>query len=338
MNGGKNLEAGIIIAMNALPWLLLCLISVTLPALGSEPVRVPGQVPQTLPDGVSLAAVITDTRLPEISGLTASRRHPGVFWMHNDSHDAQVLYAVDGEGHVRASLELPVANIDWEDIASYERDGRAFLLVADTGDNGGLRQELVVHEVEEPQTLTDARAELVRSIRFRWPDGPRDCEALTVDMATQSIWLVSKKRKPPELFRLPLFPDAPDQVQVAEKQGELTGIVQPTAQYLKDNPVYGKYRSQITAADISADGQWFAVMSYLHVYLWPRHAAGWAAALAVDPQRLELPWMAQAEAMGFDPADQVLWISSEHLPAPLIRMDLEALTQAPVATTDAVHP
>ena len=135
-----------------------------------------------------------------------------------------------------------------------------------------------------------------------------------------------------------MFPDAPDQVQVAEKQGELAGIVQPTAQYLQDNPVYGKYRSQITAADISADGQWFAVMSYLHGYLWPRHAAGWATAVMQAPQRLELPWMAQAEAMGFDPAGKVLWISSEHLPAPLIRMDLEALVHAPVATTDAMQP
>lgn len=306
-------------------WLIPCCLGVLL-AAPPMPVAGAGRDPATtvgsLPEGASLAAVITDARLPEISGLAVSRRHPGIVWMHNDSHDANALYAVDREGSVRASLQLPVPNIDWEDIASYERDGRAYLLVADTGDNGGLRQELVLHEVEEPAELVDAKVRQVRSIHFRWPDGARDCEALAVDAAAGSIWLVSKKRVPPELFELPLLPADPERLQLAQKRGELAGILQPDAAYLKENPVYGRYRSQITAADISADGAWFAVMSYLHIYLWPRHADGWGAALAASPQRLELPWMAQAEAMGFDASAHRLWISSEHLPAPLVRYEL----------------
>ncbi|MEK9751464.1 MAG: hypothetical protein VW236_07935 [Flavobacteriaceae bacterium] len=36
-----------------------------------------------------------DTRLKEISGLVVSRKNPGVFWVHNDSGDAPVLYALD---------------------------------------------------------------------------------------------------------------------------------------------------------------------------------------------------------------------------------------------------
>ncbi len=287
-----------------------------------EPARAPSRPLQRLPEGVSLAAVITDARLAEISGLAVSRRHPGIVWMHNDSHDANALYAVDAGGEVRATLQLPVPNVDWEDIASYERDGKAFLLVADTGDNGGRRSELVLHELEEPEVLADARLTGVRSIRFRWPDGARDCEAVAVDVEDGSIWLVSKKRVPPELFRLSLIPADPAAVQVAEKRGELAGIVQPTPADLAHSPVYGKYRSQITAADISADGHWFAVMSYLHVYLWPRQRQGWAAALATAPTRIDLPWMAQAEAMAFDASGRSLWISSEHLPAPLIRLDL----------------
>lgn len=302
--------------------LLLLLFCPVLPALGSGPVQTPETTLHSLPEGASLAAVITDSRLSEISGLAVSRRHPGIVWMHNDSHDANALHAVDGKGTVRASLQLPVPNIDWEDIASYERDGRAYLLVADTGDNGGLRQELVLHELEEPAELVDAEVRQVRSIRFRWPDGARDCEALAVDTSDGSIWLVSKKRVPPELFELPLLPADPERLQLAQKRGELDGILQPDAAYLKENPVYGRYRSQITAADISADGAWFAVMSYLHIYLWPRHADGWGAALADSPERLELPWMAQAEAMGFDASAHRLWISSEHLPTPLVRYEL----------------
>lgn len=274
--------------------------------------------PAELPEGARLSALLTDVRLAEISGLAVSRRHPGIVWVHNDSGASSALFAVDAHGRVRARLDLPVPNVDWEDLASFERDGRAFLLVADTGDNGGLRRELALHLVEEPEALEDGRTEAVRTIRFRWPDGPRDCEAVAVDAGEGAVYLVSKKRVPPELFRLPLFPDDAEAVQVAEPLGTLAGILQPSAEERENSPVYGKYRGQITAADIRTDGDLFAVMSYRYLYLWPRHAEGWAQALRQPPRRLDLPWMAQAEGMGFDAQDDALWISSERLPAPLI--------------------
>jgi hypothetical protein len=283
-----------------------------------------------LPEGATLSGLVTDPRLAEISGLAVSRRHPGIVWMHNDSHEPNVLYAVDGHGSVRAALELPVANVDWEDMASFEQGARAWLLLADTGDNGGVRRELALHLVEEPDALEDARAETVRTIRFRWPDGPRDCEAVAVDAAEGAIYLVSKKRVPPDLFRLPLFPENADEMQVAESLGILAGIVQPTAEDRARNPVYGRYRGQITAADIRTDGSAFAAMSYQHLYLWPQHPDGWAMALRQPPARLDLPWMAQAEAMGFAPDGASIWISSERLPAPLVRY---ALPSAPAPVT-----
>lgn len=281
-----------------------------------------------LPEGVELSALITDARLSEISGLAVSRRHPGIVWMHNDSHDANTLHAVDAHGVVRATLQLPVRNIDWEDIATFEREGRHFLLVADTGDNGGLREEVALHVFEEPETLADARIAQVRTIRFRWPDGARDCEAVAVDARAGEVWLIAKKRVPPELFRLPLFPAEPAAVQVAERRGTLAGIARPTPRELENNPVYGKYRNQITAADLSADGATFAAMSYLHLYLWPRHPDGWAAALAQPPIRLDLPWLAQAEAMGLDAEGRTAWIGTERLPAALVKFHLRKEARA----------
>lgn len=284
--------------------------------------------PPPLPEGVTLSALITDVRLSELSGLAVSRRHASLAWMHNDSHDANALYAVDAEGHVRATLTLPVPNIDWEDIAAFEHAGKPYLLVADTGDNGGVREELALHVLEEPAVLEDARIPNVRTIRFRWPDGMRDCEAVAVDAATGDVWLISKKRVPPELFRLPLFPSKPNRVQVAERRGSLAGIAQATALELEKNPIYGKYRNQITAADISADGRVFAAMSYLHLYVWPRHPRGWSVALSQPPIRLDLPWLAQAEAMGFDADGRTVWIGSERLPVPLVKLRLPDSVQA----------
>ena len=146
-----------------------------------------------------LSGLVTDERVAEISGMAASARHPGILWVHNDGdHDAS-LFALDESGKVRAELHIDDAvNIDWEDMARWEFEGRSYLVVADTGDNGGLRTELTLYAVEEPQALdhADLRAPLAWRQRFRWPDGPRDCEAMTIDPESGDILLISKKRVP----------------------------------------------------------------------------------------------------------------------------------------------
>ena len=71
----------------------------------------------------------------EASGLAASRRNPGVLWIHDDGGPA-TLFAVTREGKKIGALHLRgVKNEDWEDIAAGELDSRAVLLVAATGDN-----------------------------------------------------------------------------------------------------------------------------------------------------------------------------------------------------------
>lgn len=273
------------------------------------------------PAAATLQALVTDERLGEISGIAASRRHPGVFWVHNDGDNAPELYAIDREGRLLATLTLPVRNVDWEDLAAFEEDGKAFLLIADVGDNGGLRRELVLRLIEEPAQLVDARVPVHRSVRFRWPDGPRDCEAVAVDPSEGAAFLVSKKRVPPELFRVALHPGS-TRVQTASRIGRLSGIEQPSGHDLERNPVYGRYRSQVTAADISPDGRWLAVLNYRRVHVWPRRGVGWGASVSAPPRVFEFPWIPQAEAVTFDQDGRSLWISSERLPAPLLQIQI----------------
>jgi hypothetical protein len=271
---------------------------------------------------IALAALITDEHLGEISGLAASRRHPGIFWVHNDGDNAAELYAIDAQGERRATLRIEgVRNVDWEDIAAFTWEGKHYLLVADIGDNGGLRTQLALRAIQEPDTLADTSTRPAWTQAFRWPDGARDCEAMAVDEREGAVYLVSKKRVPPELFRVPLRPGAG--VQVAQRLGTLGGIEQPTDADLRRNPVYGRYRAQITAADISPDGSRFAVLNYRRVYLWSRSPRGWGDAVSHTARVIEFPWTPQAEALGFDLSGKSLWISSERLPAPLLRLPLE---------------
>ena len=265
-----------------------------------------------------VAGLVTDRALDEISGLAASRAHPGHYWAINDSGNSAELQLMDERGQHRASVPVTgAANVDWEDLSSFELDGKRYLLIADTGDNGGIRQDLVLHVLEEPADLTRPVA-VAWSLPFRWPDGPRDCEAAAVDPARGEVLLISKKRVPPELFRIPLRP-AENQA-VAEHLGNLPGIEQPDAGDLRRSPIYGRYRAQVTGAALSPNGRVLAVLNYrsVHFIVRPRDG-GWAPALRDKPSHLTLPWMPQAEAIAFAPDGLSLTIASEQLPSPFLQ-------------------
>ena len=269
------------------------------------------------PPFAQLSGVILDTRLSDLSGLAASRVHPDVVWVLNDGGNPPDLYAVGNRGGVQATIRVAgVANTDWEDLAAFDLDHRHYLLIADTGDNGGLRRTLQLHVVEEPRALADGVLHPAWSIAFRWPDGPRDCEAVAVDAARGEILLGSKRRRPPEVFVLPLRPAQPG-LQVAQPIGHLSGLPAPAP----DADATDRMRDQVTAADLSPDGRTLAVLTYRDVLLYPRRGQSWAQALAGRPRVRPLAWLPQAEALGWSADGRVLYATGEHSPAPLLLLN-----------------
>lgn len=267
------------------------------------------------------AGTLSDADLDEVSGLATSRIHPGILWAENDSGNGAKLIALKTDGTQVATFRVEGAvNVDWEDIDSFILDGKPYLLLADTGDNGGIRKQLQLYVFAEPTELRDgAVMKPAWTIRFRWPDGARDCEATAVDAGKGEVLLISKKRVPPELFRLPLRP--PDGEQTAELLGTLPGISQPSAEDLKANPIYGRYRSQVSGADLSPSGRVLAVLTYRAVYFYirPDRGSAWSSALAKPSGSLRFPWLPQAEAIAFSPGGTELYIGSEQRPTPLLR-------------------
>jgi hypothetical protein len=272
------------------------------------------------------SGLINDAALEELSGLATSRSKTNVLWGLNDGGNPSELVVFSPDGKILGTHSAaPLKNIDWEDLASTRIEGKNYLLIADTGDNGGLRETLFLHIFEEPAVAEigkGAPLKLVRSIEFRWPDGPRDCESVAIDPINREILLVSKKRLPPELFRLPW--SSKDGVQTAERLGTLDGIAQPTEEQLKKNPTYGRYRSQITAADLSSNGRVLAVLNYERVYFYTRSSAkeAWGDALKRQPSNLNFPWIPQAEALGFSADSRTLYIGSEQRPSPLLKFEI----------------
>ncbi|MEB3327652.1 MAG: hypothetical protein VKQ33_00295 [Candidatus Sericytochromatia bacterium] len=117
----------------------------------------------------------------EVSGLTPSRRHPGVFWAIQDSGDGQraVLLAVRVEaGRVRPwpggalARAIPVRgtiNHDWEEVAA---DAAGNLWIADMGNNDEDREDLALLRVPEPDPGTARSATVTARVPFRYPDAP----------------------------------------------------------------------------------------------------------------------------------------------------------------------
>ena len=271
------------------------------------------------PPFAQLSGLMLDAQLDEVSGLAVSMRHDDVLWMINDGGNDAHLYAVSPRGSKLATLQVEgVDNTDWEDIAAFALDGRDYLLVADTGDNGGLRKTLQLHVFEEPARVADATVRPAWSIVFRWPDGARDCEAVAVDPASGEVLLVSKKRHPPELFAVPLRPVAGDAPQVARLLGTLAGVPQGDREEVAANPELARLRSQVTAADIARDRHALAVLTYRDVLVYHRRGReGWAEAVARRPEVHPLPWVPQAEALGWSADGRALFATGELSPAPL---------------------
>ncbi|MFC0677444.1 hypothetical protein ACFFGH_06200 [Lysobacter korlensis] len=280
-----------------------------------------GPEPDTTTAGARLSGVLIDPQLDEVSGLATSRRHRNVLWIHDDGGNPERLFAIDLRGQRQATFRVEgVPKTDWEDLASFELDGRAYLLVADIGDNGGLRRSLQLHIIEEPSRLANARLNPAWSIAFRWPDGARDCEAVAVDVRRRQILLITKKREPPEVFSLPLRPEGGGLL-TAERIGTLVGLPRPDQQMRERWPRRARLQGQVTAADISPDGRTLAVMTYRHLLLYTRAPReSWSQAIAEKPTIRALPVLPQPEALGWSRDGRTLYATGEFIPAPLYQV------------------
>ena len=272
---------------------------------------------------------LANRELDEVSGLACSRLRNDVLWAINDSGSGPFIYATDTQGANLGKVRvLGARNQDWEDLASFRLGDTAYLLIADVGDNEEIREEYFIYVIEEPviPEKIDPAGQSVAwqyRIRFTYEDGPRDCESVAIDLQGQRILLLSKRTVPPILYALPLFTQSGNNIQVAKRLTTVTGVPQPTLQDIIEDPRYGYYRSQPTAMDVSPDGSSVVILTYKNAYRFHRMAGeDWAQVFKKIPQPIRLPRLRQAEALCFAADGRTLFVTSEKIPAPLLRLDV----------------
>jgi hypothetical protein len=137
---------------------------------------------------------------PEVSGLAASVRNPGVYYLVDDPPGTTEVVAVEEDGTLVA--RLPIAGMDAANAealavgACGAGDADTCLYVGDIGDHVG-RPDVVVLRVREPALSAPPTApppaEPVPAeiLRLTYPEAPTDAEALLVDAEGRPL-LVSK--------------------------------------------------------------------------------------------------------------------------------------------------
>lgn len=236
----------------------------------------------------SVQGVLINPDIDEASGLVASHTNPGMLWTHNDSGDKARIFLLDSLGRHRATVWLKgTVNRDWEDIAvgpGPERD-KTYVYVGDVGDNLAKYEYKFIYRFLEPVIPTkDTTVELeqVDSIKFKLPDGTRDCEALMIDPATKDLYIFSKREAAVNLYRLP-YPQSTTESMIAEK-------------VLESLPF-----TLIVAADWSADGKEILIKDYEQVYYWRRsNNEPIAELLKTQPILLPYHQETQGESIAFD--------------------------------------
>ena len=280
--------------------------------------------------GISFLGNLSDSSIREASGIAASRRRADILWVINDSGNEPLIYAVGLDGSDRGHVPIRNArNQDWEDLAAFVYNRTAYLLIADCGDNENRRKSCVLYIVKEPRVgpagiVEKAPLKWSWRIEYVYADGPRDCEGVAVNVQQREILLLTKRTEPPVLYSLPLTFTQSDSVQTARPAARIGGIPKPTAEDLREDTLFGHFRSQPTAMDISPDGKTIAVLTYKRPYLFYRQKnESWPRVFACPPIPLAMPRMRQAEAMCFNMDATGLIVTSEKLPAPLYRLDIK---------------
>jgi len=268
-----------------------------------------------------------DGSINESSGVAAARRNPGLLWTHNDSGDKPHVYAVDREGVTVGLYQVRGArNVDWEDMAVGPGPGGKFgpyLYLGDIGDNARRRTDCVVYRIQEPK-VGGTRAQITKQtprmsegatlrLPFRYPDGPRDAEALLVHSRTGAIYIVSKEPSGRAgVYKFPARQPSGTKPAMLVRVGTvmITGEQHP-------------FPNVVTGGDIAPDGRKVILCTYAAAYelTLPAGAANFEAIWKTRPAKIALPALPQCEAVCYTTAGKSILVTSAQTPAQIYRLD-----------------
>ena len=210
-----------------------------------------------------------NTHLVEVSGIAASRKNPGYFWVTNDSDpQGPMLYLIDSLGKGKKEYLLQGATQrDWEDLAVVgESDGSATVYVADIGDNFENNAKYAIYWFKDLKITTNPYTVLtdVNMLTFNLPDGFHDMETMLVDQQTKDIFVISKRENNKRLYKIP----AAKVVNGANVTAEYIEDLSFSVPFTNDLKIQQAY--YLTGGSVSPDNSEILIRSYIGIYYWKR--------------------------------------------------------------------
>ncbi|GAB3940407.1 hypothetical protein GCM10028805_02130 [Spirosoma harenae] len=256
-------------------------------------------------------APITPGQIDEASGIVDSRSQPGNVWIEQDSGSPAELALLGYDGKLKGKINVPNAtNRDWEElsIGPGPTDGVNYIYIGEIGDNNAEYSGCVIYRLPEPASLQTPITQVER-INFRYPDGPRDAEAMFVDPKTKDIYIISKREEKVRLYSLP-YPQNINTITTATAFGELPSFGG------------GGLANYVTGAAISPDGSEILVRTYTQLYYWKRDSGkSIADALQYGTSRqLTIRFEPQGEAVCFDKDGKGFFTISEKASSPSVNL------------------
>ncbi|MCW3123937.1 MAG: hypothetical protein JWQ38_3429, partial [Flavipsychrobacter sp.] len=149
----------------------------------------------------SITGYIQSKEMDEISGIAASGIFRDVYYVHNDQGDTSRFFAISHEGRLYTTFYytrdtgIPNWQMDCEDIAvgPGPAPGKSYVYVGDVGDNGCERDYVTIYRFEEDSLwLKDTiRNAVAVQLHLKYPDWPRDAEALMIDPVEQLLYIIN---------------------------------------------------------------------------------------------------------------------------------------------------
>jgi len=303
--------------MRILPLMFLAIAGCSDPGSSPAPEKTPDLRPVVI-------GKLEDGNIREASGLARSYTQENVLWIINDNGAGEWVHAVNPRGKRLGEFDLKKSdNRDWEDLASFRLDGKAYLLVADIGDNDARRKTRTLYVVEEPTVAKGEKEKVDWRIDYRYPDGPRDAESVAVDIENRRALVLTKRDIPPVMYELPLRPDDDKKI-TAKWLGTIKSLPAPSRRDVEFAPKTNDWHWQPVGFDISADNRAAVILTYRAVYYYERQSdQDWFDALNTRPVRVGLGNFKNAEAIAFGDDGRRVVITGENKHSPLLLIDFD---------------
>ena len=270
----------------------------------------PGPAKPNLYRAARQVGLLRSSLIRESSGLASCLADRRFLWTHNDSGDKPRLFLITQQGRLQHRYSIGGARaVDWEDLCSFRYRNSRYLLIGDVGDNRKQRPFVSLYLLREPNpplTASDRATTLplTKTIRLKYPNGARDCEAIAVDAATGTAYLVEKRLfGPVHVYAVPLFRPVTAKPHVAQIVTQVS-------------------LSLVTAMDISPDGQTAILLTYGDALTFPRgQQQSWKDVFSRRGRQVRMPARRQGEAICFGADSQSLYLTSEGAGQPIWKLE-----------------